>query len=109
MDKGIIVTINKEGAVEHQLLGPLNDAEILGLGTYIHGLDLSSKLARVYEVQIAIAQTSKVIADQVKKMLDPEEENEEESKESEECGKDLSSDSSPPSDSGPSTENSQSG
>ena len=97
--RGIILTITESGQVASQIMGELNEAEFLGLGTYLSNVLMKDGI-------MALSRTQMAEIDALQKLIQALEEMRGE-KESESCGTESCSDCSPSSDSGQSSENSQ--
>lgn len=96
--RGLFLTIGESGQVNHQIVGKINEAEFLGLGTYVGKILTREGFTVLVENQKDFA---KSIDNLIKIIVEKEE------KEEELCGKVLPSEDSPLSDSGPSLENSR--
>ncbi len=99
--KGILLTITESGRISQQIMGNLNEAEFLGLGSY-----LSTVIIRDGIIALSNNQVSSLSAlDQMTSAIELMQKNLVEGDES--CGKESCSDCSPSEDSSQSSENSQ--
>jgi hypothetical protein len=96
--RGIILTITDEGRVSSQILGSINEAEFLGLGTYLTNILIKDGILALSRNQVA---TIESIREVVSKLENRDE------KGREECGRESCSDLQPLQDSGLSLESSQ--
>ena len=99
--KGIMLTIEENGRVKNQIMGQLNEAEFLGLGTYLTNVLMKDGILALSQNQIATAESLQRVMATLEVMQEVKAEEEEE------CGKELCSGSCHSQDSGPSSENCQ--
>lgn len=88
--RGILVLIDDQGHIRHQVMGQLNDAEILGLGHYLIDIPAAVRQIRTGEL---VSNSMQVLASTIERVLRGSEE------EKEECLQESSLDSSRSSDS----------
>jgi len=91
--RGVMLTIDSKGRVEHRILGSLNEAEFMGLGSYLDSLLTKEGFMTLVRGQNALVKSIGDMTETLGKVLEP-------------CQEESSSESCPSLPSGQSTESS---
>lgn len=103
----IILSIGPDGAIRHEIIGSLNEAEILGFGTYLSKLQSNVAHDAIYKGQetihnaqmallTAVGQVAEILEKKIVALKEEDESSfykEEKEEEVEECGAESSSES----------------